>query len=195
MRIPFTMEDFLRVGEGFMDDGTVVRLVRYNHLSLTDGNPFVINRDPQQTVRYNEAVSKNWVRAFIKTVEVRLPNEFEAINTLATICYDQSVAIGWRDPPNATNEKNPLHFAADIALIHSELSEALEGDRKDLQDSHLPHRKAREVELADAFIRICDTAAANKMDLGGAVREKLEYNKNRLDHTTEERAKTNGKKY
>lgn len=43
-----------------------------------------------------------------------------------------------------------------IALIHSEISEALEGERKNLMDSHLPHRRAGEVEMADAYIRILD---------------------------------------
>lgn len=66
-----------------------------------------------------------------------------------------------------------------IALIHSELSEALEADRKNLQDTHLPHRIGIEVELADAFIRIMDMAAGLKLDLGGAVIEKLEYNRSR----------------
>ena len=66
-----------------------------------------------------------------------------------------------------------------LALIHSEISEALEADRKDLMDDKLPHRKGLEVELADAFIRICDMAGGLSMDLGGAVEEKLAYNTTR----------------
>jgi hypothetical protein len=46
-----------------------------------------------------------------------------------------------------------------LALIHSEISEALEGERKDLMDDKLPHRKMAEVELVDAIIRILDYAA------------------------------------
>lgn len=42
-----------------------------------------------------------------------------------------------------------------IALMHSELSEAVEGIRKDLQDDKLPHRKSEEVELADCLERMC----------------------------------------
>lgn len=66
-----------------------------------------------------------------------------------------------------------------LALIHSEISEALEADRKDLMDDKLPHRKGLEVELADALIRICDMAGGLNMDLGGAVEEKLLYNTTR----------------
>lgn len=45
-----------------------------------------------------------------------------------------------------------------LMLVVSELSEAMEGERKDLMDDHLPHRKMAEVELADAKIRIFDFA-------------------------------------
>lgn len=41
-------------------------------------------------------------------------------------------------------------------LIISELAEAMEGHRKNLQDDKLPHRKMLEVELADAVIRRLD---------------------------------------
>jgi len=75
--------------------------------------------------------------------------------------------------------EKPREFGTIIALIHSELSEALEGDRKDLMDSHIPHRKNVEVELADAVIRIMDYAGAMNMDLGGAIEDKLAYNRTR----------------
>ena len=82
-----------------------------------------------------------------------------------------------------------------LCLIHSEISEAMEGERKDLMDDKLPHRKMAEVELADALIRILDYAAGFGYDIGGAVMEKLVYNKTRHDHTHEARAKAGGKKW
>jgi len=50
-------------------------------------------------------------------------------------------------------------------LIVSELAEAMEGERKNLMDDHLPHRKMAEVELADTMIRIFDYAGAFEYDL------------------------------
>ena len=82
-----------------------------------------------------------------------------------------------------------------IALIHSEISEGLEALRKDLKDSHLPHRDGLEVELADAVIRILDLASARNLDVGGAIIEKLAYNQIRQDHKKENRAKEGGKKF
>ena len=54
---------------------------------------------------------------------------------------------------------------------------------------HLLHRPMAEVELADALIRILDFAGMKGYDLGGAVREKLDYNRTRSDHKKENRVK------
>jgi len=82
-----------------------------------------------------------------------------------------------------------------LCLVHSEISEALEGHRKDLMDDKLPHRKMFEVELADAVIRILDIAAGMDLDLEGAYREKMAYNAVRADHQADARKLANGKKY
>lgn len=82
-----------------------------------------------------------------------------------------------------------------ICLIHSELSEAMEGHRKNLMDDKLPHRKMIEVELADAMIRIFDMAEGLNLDIGGAFVEKMKYNAIREDHKPENRIKEGGKKY
>lgn len=82
-----------------------------------------------------------------------------------------------------------------LALIHSEVSEAMEGYRKNLNDDKLPHRSMFEVELADVLIRLFDLAGAHNMDLGGAVAEKLAYNQNRADHKLENRLKAGGKAF
>ena len=82
-----------------------------------------------------------------------------------------------------------------LMLIVSELSEAMEGHRKGLQDDKLPHRKMLEVELADALIRLLDLAGALDLDLGGAYVEKMKYNSSRADHKPEARKAAGGKKY
>lgn len=82
-----------------------------------------------------------------------------------------------------------------IALMHSELSEALEGHRKSLMDDHLPHRQMFAVELADCIIRILDTAAHLCPDFEAILLEKLAYNRKRADHKIENRRMANGKKY
>ena len=80
-------------------------------------------------------------------------------------------------------------------LIVSEVAEAMEGVRKDLKDDHLPERSMEEVELADTVIRIMDYAGRWGLDIGGAIMEKLEYNKNRADHKIENRKLDGGKKF
>lgn len=112
------------------------------------------------------------------------------INELAHKCHKASAEAGWYDgvTPDTVNK------AAKISLIHSEISEALEGERKDLMDDKLPHRRAAEVEMADAVIRIMDYCGWLGYDIGGAIEEKMAYNKTRQDHTREARAKKGGKK-
>jgi len=100
--------------------------------------------------------------------------------------------IWWYDEQGRRLERNRGEL---IALMHSELSEALEGVRKGRPDDHLPHRSAEEVELADALIRIFDYAGAFRLDLEGAYREKMQYNAARLDHQREARAGEGGKKF
>lgn len=52
-----------------------------------------------------------------------------------------------------------------LALIHSEISEAYEGDKLSVMDDKITHRRADEVELVDAMIRIFDYAGGFEHDL------------------------------
>lgn len=117
----------------------------------------------------------------------KLTNNKSNINDMVNECHALSVKAGWWDDPREVGTM--------LCLIHSEVSEAMEGARKDLNDDHLTHRKMFEVELADAVIRIFDLAGSQDMDLGGAIVEKLEYNKTRADHKMEARNSNGGKKF
>lgn len=114
---------------------------------------------------------------------------------LQTQCFFQSSQAGWwNDLESGTSLiEAPRIVEQKLCLIHSEVSEALEGHRKNLMDDKLPHRKMLEVELADAIIRICDLAGAMSLDLGGAIAEKLQYNLHREDHKIEHRKGDKGK--
>lgn len=114
------------------------------------------------------------------------------LNTLAKECHATN-QHWWHDP--ATGERLNRNKGELLMLIVSEISEAMEGERKGLMDDHLPNRKMAEVELADALIRIFDYAGAYGYDLDGAFVEKRAYNAQRADHKAEARMAANGKKW
>lgn len=84
-----------------------------------------------------------------------------------------------------------------LALIHSEISEALEGERKNLMDDKLPQYPMAVVEIVDAFIRGLDYLAGfyPDVDVQAVFDAKMAYNARRQDHTHEARRIAGGKQF
>lgn len=116
------------------------------------------------------------------------------LRTAMTVCHRASVDAGWYTNL-ATGEPLNRNVPEMLCLIHSEISEAMEGFRKSLSDDKLPHRAMFSVELADALIRIFDLAGYMANDLPDAMVEKIEFNARRADHKPENRREDGGKKF
>lgn len=89
----------------------------------------------------------------------------QQINELIEDCYLVAKEKGWWDKERSDAEI--------IALMHSELSEALEAMRNHGTKDDIAE------ELADCCIRIFDYCGAKQIDLYAALVKKIEYNKTR----------------
>ena len=100
----------------------------------------------------------------------------------------------WHDEDGTPLERNKGEL---LALIHSEVSEALEGERKGLRDDKLPQYPMPVVEIIDTIIRGLDYLAGFYPDVDPqeVFDAKMEFNATRSDHTYKERKKTGGKKF
>ncbi len=75
--------------------------------------------------------------------------------------------------------EGPNNFGERIALMHSELSEALEYYRKGNGPSDHINFTGVEEEFADVIIRIMDTAQEFGLEVAPAILAKMEFNASR----------------
>lgn len=88
--------------------------------------------------------------------------------------YENAKAHGFHEQ-GSESENVPTK----LMLVVSELAEAMEAHRKNLQSDKIPEFTGIEEELADAVIRIMDLAVMENLRLGEAILAKETYNRTR----------------
>ena len=107
----------------------------------------------------------------------------QAISGLSTTASGDGLRVTEKDLVDLierARETAPQNDGEKIALMHSELSEALEGLRAgNPPDDKVTEFSSVEVELADVIIRIFDLAGKREWDVVGAMLAKLQMNRGR----------------
>jgi NTP pyrophosphatase (non-canonical NTP hydrolase) len=100
------------------------------------------------------------------------------INQLVQSSYNNAKDHGWHDEPRTVGDL--------IALMHSELSEALEEHRNGKLPTEIYYNSDKPdkpegipIELADCVIRIFDFCGLHGIDLQEALNIKMQYNTTR----------------
>jgi len=134
-----------------------------------------------------------------RTQQEPLPNDLSldecafvcAFNVTARDVHQTMIKSGWWEERRLLVEVATAHStklgdfaekaigAMQIALEHSELSEGLEGMRKDLKDDKVPEFTMEEAEAADTIIRIMDRARGRDLRVAEAIVYKMRVNKGR----------------
>jgi hypothetical protein len=91
-----------------------------------------------------------------------------AISQLSGLCWNIAEMKGFHRADRT--------FAEEVALMHSELSEALEAARSPGPSDKIPEFTGVEEELADLVIRAFDSSVERDLNLPDAIIAKLRYN-------------------
>lgn len=120
----------------------------------------------------------------------------EFLTEIANAVHADNVRAGWwTDIATGEDLHGKRNVPEMLCLIHSEISEAMEGYRKSLKDDKLPQFDMIDVELVDAMIRIFDLLGSRRVNVGEIFEAKRAYNRNRADHKIENRMKSGGKMF
>ena len=180
--------------------------VKYNGNGKFEATVYIKGRRPEKDHTFStlkdgmewcEQTLQRWINASFEPVSEPLMQRdriIQAVNALTDICHSASRNAGWWHDIK-TCEPLKRNKGEMLMLMVSELAEAMEADRKSLQDDHLPQYDGVSVEMADCLIRICDFVGGFGLKTAEAMADKIEYNANRADHKIENRLKDNGKKY
>lgn len=153
-----------------------------NPINWDDPNdiPNVHAQDPPRPgrLKFGPPMNEEEIVKHIRTLAQKMATEeaphmkfVRAFNQLAQEVHDNAVEKGFYDEEPSVAQR--------IALMHSELSEALEADREGNPASDkIPFSKIEE-ELADEVIRIMDFAAHMGFNIGEAIVDKIQYNATR----------------
>lgn len=180
--------------------GDVVRCIdnRGAEIELTVGKTYTITEDDNHG-QVRVYCDKGFVLGFFETrfvfantpkTQEEFKAQFAGITELCQKVHASNREAGWWD-----EKDNPLVVPTKLALVHSEVSEALEGHRRSLMDDHLPQHTMLACELADVLIRVYDLVGFLGIDISQVLADKAAYNAQRQDHKPENRAKQKGKKY
>lgn len=102
------------------------------------------------------------------------------LTEIGMIAWGIAEDAGWHDRSTGDADRIGLN----LALVHSEVSEALEAYRKDGVRGYVEVDGKPEgwgSELADTIIRVCELAHMTGVDLALVTEQKMEYNRRRND--------------
>lgn len=120
----------------------------------------------------------------------------DALILLVNVCHGAAARSGWwNNPKTGEDLRGAKNWHTLMLLQISEIIEGFEGQRKNLQDDHLPQYKMLDVEQADAIIRLFDSIGGMQTQTVDALVDKLFYNAQRADHKPENRVKEGGKQF
>lgn len=121
----------------------------------------------EEAIAQTKATHEALVQRYSDAFDLLAPQLVAQFDTIGQLINSFMTYQGFWQSDN-TGEK--------IALMHSELSEALEADRKNLESEHIPEFSGIEEELADVLIRIFDFARQRDLRLGAALAAKMQFN-------------------